>query len=147
MVEKVKEKYSICILCVSLTNFPEPLSVLAFMFYHFEPDNDYAIRCIQRILLCYQRMPFWNPLYSYWHLMQLPVVIDRGRGDDTEIFLSSTLAQGCGYYNGLHLPIYTWLIERISYEWETVTLKCLPLWTNQEARKLANCISSRFVNL
>jgi hypothetical protein len=26
--------------------FPEPPSVLASMFFHFEPDNDFAIRCI-----------------------------------------------------------------------------------------------------
>jgi hypothetical protein len=41
--EKVKKKYAICIICVSLTHFPEPSSVLASMFYHFEPDNDFAI--------------------------------------------------------------------------------------------------------
>jgi hypothetical protein len=28
------------------TYFPEPSSVLASMFFHFEPDNDFAIRCI-----------------------------------------------------------------------------------------------------
>jgi hypothetical protein len=38
----------ICIICVSLTDFPEPPSVLASMFYHFKPDNDFAIRCIQK---------------------------------------------------------------------------------------------------
>jgi hypothetical protein len=32
MFEKVKKKYSIYIICVSLNDFPEPLSVLASMF-------------------------------------------------------------------------------------------------------------------
>jgi hypothetical protein len=45
MFEKVKKKYAICIICVSLTDFPEPPSVLTSMFYHFEPDNDFAIGC------------------------------------------------------------------------------------------------------
>jgi hypothetical protein len=26
--------------------FPEPSSVLASMFFHVEPENDFAIRCI-----------------------------------------------------------------------------------------------------
>jgi hypothetical protein len=47
MFEKVKYTiYSMCIICVSLTDFPEPPSVLASMFYHLEPDNDFAIRCM-----------------------------------------------------------------------------------------------------
>jgi hypothetical protein len=33
--------------CVSLTDVPESSSVLASMFYHFEPDNDFVIRCKQ----------------------------------------------------------------------------------------------------
>jgi hypothetical protein len=33
------------------TYFPEPSSVLSSMFYQFEPDNDFAIRCIPVILL------------------------------------------------------------------------------------------------
>jgi hypothetical protein len=40
MFEKVKKKY---VICISLTDFPEPPSVLASMLYHFEPDNDFAI--------------------------------------------------------------------------------------------------------
>jgi hypothetical protein len=42
MFEKVKKKYAICIIYVSLTDFPEPSSVLASS----EPDNDVAIRCM-----------------------------------------------------------------------------------------------------
>jgi hypothetical protein len=40
MFEKVKKMYAICIICVSLADFPEPSLFLASMFYHFEPDND-----------------------------------------------------------------------------------------------------------
>jgi hypothetical protein len=39
------KKYAIWIIYVSLTDFPEPPWVLASMFYHVEPDNDFAIRC------------------------------------------------------------------------------------------------------
>jgi hypothetical protein len=46
MFEKAKKEYAICIICISLTGFPELPSVLASMFYHFEPDNDFAIGCI-----------------------------------------------------------------------------------------------------
>jgi hypothetical protein len=46
MIEKVKKKDAICIICISLTDFPEPSSALASVLYHFEPDNDFAIRCI-----------------------------------------------------------------------------------------------------
>jgi hypothetical protein len=31
------------------TYFPEPSSVLASMFFYFEPDNGFAIRCIYTI--------------------------------------------------------------------------------------------------
>jgi hypothetical protein len=34
------------IIIIMNTYFPEPSSVLASMFFHFEPDNDFAIRCI-----------------------------------------------------------------------------------------------------
>jgi hypothetical protein len=34
MFEKAKKKYAICIICILLTDFQEPLSV-----YHFEPYN------------------------------------------------------------------------------------------------------------
>jgi hypothetical protein len=40
-----KVKYAICIICVSLTNFPEPPTVLASIFYHFKLDSDFAIKC------------------------------------------------------------------------------------------------------
>jgi hypothetical protein len=40
-VQKCQE-HAICLICVSLTYFPEPSFVLASMFYHFEPDI-YAI--------------------------------------------------------------------------------------------------------
>jgi hypothetical protein len=43
MIEKVKKKYAIFIIWVSITDFPEPSLVLASMLYHFEPDNDFAI--------------------------------------------------------------------------------------------------------
>jgi hypothetical protein len=46
MFEKSKKKYAICIIYVSSTDFPEPPLVLASMVYHFEFDNDFAIRCI-----------------------------------------------------------------------------------------------------
>jgi hypothetical protein len=46
--EKVKKKYAICIIWVSLTDFPEPPSISASVFYHFEPNNDFSIRCIYR---------------------------------------------------------------------------------------------------
>jgi hypothetical protein len=46
MFEKAKKKYVIFIIYISLTDFPEPPSVLASMFYHFEPDNDFAIKSI-----------------------------------------------------------------------------------------------------
>jgi hypothetical protein len=36
----------------SLINFPEPSSVSASMFYHFEPDNDFAIRCMPIQVTC-----------------------------------------------------------------------------------------------
>jgi hypothetical protein len=42
MFDKVEKKYVMCIMCVSLTDFPEPPSDLASMFYHFEPNNDFA---------------------------------------------------------------------------------------------------------
>jgi hypothetical protein len=48
MFEKVKKKYAICIIFVSLTDFPELPLFLASMFYYFEPDNDYAIRCMSK---------------------------------------------------------------------------------------------------
>jgi hypothetical protein len=51
MFEKVKKKYDICIICVSLTDFREPPSVLASMFYNFELDKDFAIRCM--IVFCF----------------------------------------------------------------------------------------------
>jgi hypothetical protein len=47
MFEKVKKKHVICIICVLLTDFPERSVVSAPMFFHFEPDNDFAIRCIE----------------------------------------------------------------------------------------------------
>jgi hypothetical protein len=31
------------------TYFPEPPSVLTTMFYHFELDDDFAIRCIHHL--------------------------------------------------------------------------------------------------
>jgi hypothetical protein len=34
------------IIIIMNTRFSEPPLVLASMFFHFEPDNDYAIRCI-----------------------------------------------------------------------------------------------------
>jgi hypothetical protein len=44
---KTLSKSMSCIICVTLTDFPEPSSVLlASMFFHFEPDNDFSIRCI-----------------------------------------------------------------------------------------------------
>jgi hypothetical protein len=44
MFEKVKKKYIACIICVSLTDFPEPSSDLASISsIIFEPDNDFAI--------------------------------------------------------------------------------------------------------
>jgi hypothetical protein len=46
MFEKVKKKYAICIIWVLVTDFPGPSSILASMFFHFEHDNDFAIRCI-----------------------------------------------------------------------------------------------------
>jgi hypothetical protein len=33
-------------MCLIITDFPEPSLVLASMFYHFKPNNDYANRCI-----------------------------------------------------------------------------------------------------
>jgi hypothetical protein len=39
MFQKAKKKYVICLICVSLTDFPEPSSVLPSMFYHFEPTT------------------------------------------------------------------------------------------------------------
>jgi hypothetical protein len=45
MFEKFKKNYAICLICVSLTDFPEPHYFLASMFYYFEPDKDFAIRC------------------------------------------------------------------------------------------------------
>jgi beta-galactosidase beta subunit len=51
MFKKVKKKYAMCIICVLFTDFPESLSVLTSMFYHFEPDNDFAIRCILKTKL------------------------------------------------------------------------------------------------
>jgi hypothetical protein len=45
MFENVEKNYAICIICVSLTDkFPGPSLVLASMFHHFEPNNDFAIR-------------------------------------------------------------------------------------------------------
>jgi hypothetical protein len=38
--EKVKKKYAICIISVSLTDLQEPSSVSASMVYHFKPNND-----------------------------------------------------------------------------------------------------------
>jgi hypothetical protein len=42
-VRKSQEKYVVCIIYVSLTDFPELPSVSASIFYHFEPDNDFSI--------------------------------------------------------------------------------------------------------
>jgi hypothetical protein len=33
---------------IKVTDFPEVALVLASMFYHFEPDIDFAIRCINK---------------------------------------------------------------------------------------------------
>jgi hypothetical protein len=35
-----------CLLIMINTYFKEPFTVLALMFYHFEPYNDFAIRCV-----------------------------------------------------------------------------------------------------
>jgi hypothetical protein len=40
MFKKVEKKNAICIICISLTDFPEPPEGLASMFYHFQPDNN-----------------------------------------------------------------------------------------------------------
>jgi hypothetical protein len=46
--EKVKKKYAICIICISLKEIPEPQG-LASTFYHFEPDNNFAVRCMSGV--------------------------------------------------------------------------------------------------
>jgi hypothetical protein len=33
------------------TYFPESSSVLVFVYFHFEPDNDFAIRCTLAVLI------------------------------------------------------------------------------------------------
>jgi hypothetical protein len=41
-VWKIRENVYHILICVSLTDFPEPPSVLASMFYHFAPDSDFV---------------------------------------------------------------------------------------------------------
>jgi hypothetical protein len=45
-IRRIDLKLQNSIKLIMNTYFPEPSSVLASMFFHFEPDNDYAIRCI-----------------------------------------------------------------------------------------------------
>jgi hypothetical protein len=47
-------------LCFPNVYFPAPPSVLASMFYHFEPDNNFAIRCIQIALNKQQKTKYFS---------------------------------------------------------------------------------------
>jgi hypothetical protein len=53
---KTSSKSMSCIICVSLTDFPEPSSVSASMFLHFEPDNDFAIANVHELEILAQSM-------------------------------------------------------------------------------------------
>jgi hypothetical protein len=37
----------VMLLSIMNTYFPEPSLVLASMFFHFEPDNDFTVTCIR----------------------------------------------------------------------------------------------------
>jgi hypothetical protein len=97
MFEK-KKKYVICIIWVSLTDFPEHPSVLASMFYHVEPDNDFAIRCIQK----YEKKSVLEHSYSWLGIafLTLPRVVTNTKEHNIraiEATLSKTLPS---YFRG-----------------------------------------------
>jgi hypothetical protein len=53
------------------TYFPEPSSVSASMFYHFESNNDFAIRCINDGLTIslgamIEIWSSWNMSWLWW---------------------------------------------------------------------------------
>jgi hypothetical protein len=52
MLEKLKTNYAICIVWVSLIYFPQS------SFHHFEPDNNFAIRCMRALLKVLQLNAF-----------------------------------------------------------------------------------------
>jgi hypothetical protein len=52
---KTSSKSMSCIICVSSTDFPEPSSV-SVLFFHFKPDNDFAIANVYELEILAQSM-------------------------------------------------------------------------------------------